>query len=99
MKSGFSRMAVGFSLLPFNLFNLSKYLLNDLPPFPTELVILGARCCVALLAGGLVGWLVAATRVEKAFILLGRLWKITVIYVHVRHLSSTYLISIEWNSE
>ena len=59
MKSGFSKMAVGFSLLPFNFFYLSKDLFQDLPPFPTELVILGARCCVALLAGGVVALIVS----------------------------------------
>ena len=60
MKSGFSKMAVGFSLLPFNFFYLSKDLFQDLPPFPTRLVILGAFCCVALLlAGGVVALIVS----------------------------------------
>ena len=54
MKIGFSKMAVGFSLVPFNFFYLGKDFIQDLPPFRTELVILGARCCVALLAGGVV---------------------------------------------
>ena len=60
MKSGFSKMAVGFPLLPFNFFYLSKDLVQDLPPFTTELVILGALCCVALLlAGGVVALIVS----------------------------------------